>query len=235
MTEPPLRPTSKTSLPRIKIVENGPYLVTGGVPLFGATIVINENNESVRWQFGERIAARETYSLCRCGRTLTPPFCDGAHARFSFDGRVTADRRPYLVQARRLTGPGLGLTDAEPLCASARFCLRAGGIWNLIRRSQHDDARKAAIQEAWDCPSGRLVAWEPGGAALEPEFEPGIAVVKDPLAQNKGPLWVRGGVPVESAEGFVYESRNRVTLCRCGRSQNKPFCDGDSHGMAPVD
>jgi CDGSH-type Zn-finger protein len=42
-----------------------------------------------------------------------------------------------------------------------------------------------------------------------------------------GPLWVRGGIPVESGhDGRVYESRSRVTLCRCGRSQNKPFCDG---------
>jgi len=39
-------------------------------------------------------------------------------------------------------------------------------------------------------------------------------------------LWVRGGIPVTSANGFHYEVRNRVTLCRCGTSKNKPFCDG---------
>jgi CDGSH-type Zn-finger protein len=37
---------------------------------------------------------------------------------------------------------------------------------------------------------------------------------------------VKGGVAVESADGEAYEARNRVTLCRCGRSNNKPFCDG---------
>ena len=37
---------------------------------------------------------------------------------------------------------------------------------------------------------------------------------------------VRGGIQIESADGFKYEVRNRVTLCRCGKSQNKPFCDG---------
>ncbi len=31
---------------------------------------------------------------------------------------------------------------------------------------------------------------------------------------------------VKSATGKTYERRNRVTLCRCGRSVNKPFCDG---------
>jgi CDGSH-type Zn-finger protein len=41
-----------------------------------------------------------------------------------------------------------------------------------------------------------------------------------------GPLWVRGGVPVIGADGQPYETRNRVLLCRCGHSRNRPFCDG---------
>jgi hypothetical protein len=41
-----------------------------------------------------------------------------------------------------------------------------------------------------------------------------------------GPLWVHGGIGVIGADGFAYEVRNRVALCRCGASRNKPFCDG---------
>ncbi|MCJ7713336.1 CDGSH iron-sulfur domain-containing protein, partial [Candidatus Bathyarchaeota archaeon] len=41
-----------------------------------------------------------------------------------------------------------------------------------------------------------------------------------------GPIWVKGGVIVESSDGTSYEVRNRQTLCRCGKSENKPFCDG---------
>jgi CDGSH-type Zn-finger protein len=37
---------------------------------------------------------------------------------------------------------------------------------------------------------------------------------------------VRGCIPIESADGTLWETRNRVTLCRCGKSQNMPFCDG---------
>ena len=70
------------------------------------------------------------------------------------------------------------------------------------------------------CPSGRLVETTPSGEDREPAFEPSIGVIRD------GPIWVRGGIPVESADGFTYEIRNRVTLCRCGHSSNKPFCDG---------
>lgn len=70
------------------------------------------------------------------------------------------------------------------------------------------------------CPSGRLQLLDGAGDPIEPEYNPSIATVKD------GPLWVRGGIPVSAADGFAYEARNRQTLCRCGGSQNKPFCDG---------
>jgi CDGSH-type Zn-finger protein len=41
-----------------------------------------------------------------------------------------------------------------------------------------------------------------------------------------GPLWVRGGIPITSSDGKRLEVRNRVALCRCGASKNKPYCDG---------
>ena len=53
-----------------------------------------------------------------------------------------------------------------------------------------------------------------------------IGLVEDPAQGCAGPLWLRGGIPVVAADGFAYEVRNRMTLCRCGASQNKPFCDG---------
>ena len=68
--------------------------------------------------------------------------------------------------------------------------------------------------------------WDNGGKAIEPDFEPSIGLVMDTQAGKMGPLWVRGGIPIESADGKTYEIRNRVTLCRCGKSSNKPFCDG---------
>ena len=53
-----------------------------------------------------------------------------------------------------------------------------------------------------------------------------VMVVADPAQDCLGPLWVRGGVQLIGADGFEYEVRNRMTLCRCGASKNKPFCDG---------
>jgi hypothetical protein len=123
-------------------------------------------------------------------------------------------------------GPDLDLRDAKVFCMGAGFCHRDGGTWALTKRSADPGAKRAAIEEACDCPSGRLVAWEKNGRVIEPELEPSIGVIEDCDGRKSGPLWVKGGIPVESSDGTTYEVRNRVTLCGCGRSSNKPFCDG---------
>jgi len=45
---------------------------------------------------------------------------------------------------------------------------------------------------------------------------------------NNGPLRVKGEVTLKDAEGNVYDLKGReaISLCRCGHSENKPFCDG---------
>jgi len=74
---------------------------------------------------------------------------------------------------------------------------------------------------------GRLVLTHRAtGEGIEPDLAPSIAVIEYPAKGEHGPLWVRGGIPVVSAHGRPYTVRNRLTLCRCGRSRNKPFCDG---------
>ena len=121
----------------------------------------------------------------------------------------------------------MSLTDAEGLCAFARFCDPKGQVWNLVNQTDDPAARKVFVQEACDCPAGRLVAWDNAtGKPVEPEHELSAALVEDPAKHCSGPIWLRGGVQVIGADGFKYEVRNRVTLCRCGASQNKPFCDG---------
>ena len=123
-------------------------------------------------------------------------------------------------------GPEFDLIDIPVLCASSRFCDRAGGVWDNTRASDNPAAKQIAIQEAFDCPAGRLLLRDKDGNFLEPEIEPSIGVVYDPIIKNIGPLWVRGGIPIEAADGYMHEIRNRVTLCRCGESRAKPLCDG---------
>lgn len=211
---------------KIKISKNGPYLVSGGIPLSEQIICIDSEGQCHGWREGKKYPSQENYALCRCGHSQHKPFCDGTHMKIHFDGTETASRQPYLEQANEIDGPGLKLTDAQDFCASARFCHRAGGIWKLTKQSDDPEDKQKAIEEAGDCPSGRLVVWEKNGEAIKPKFEPSIGLVEDTQAGVMGPIWVRGGIPIESADGTTYEIRHRVTLCRCGKSANKPFCDG---------
>jgi CDGSH-type Zn-finger protein len=212
--------------PKIKVSKNGPYLVSGGVPLTQVVVVTNAEGESCEWRTAEVYAVRQKYALCRCGESKTRPFCDGTHTEAHFDGTETASRELYLDRAKEIEGPALRLTDARDLCIGASFCTRAGGTWDLTRQSGDPKARSTAIEEAGNCPSGRLVVWDKEDKAIEPLFKPSIAVICDAEGDPSGALWARGGIPVESADGTVYEVRYRVTLCGCGRSCNKPFCDG---------
>jgi CDGSH-type Zn-finger protein len=215
----------------IKIIKDGPYRVTGGLPLYEQLIVTDETGHS--WKLIDRreYPKQETYNLCRCGESKNKPFCDGTHKEIGFDGSETDSRKPYIERAKTFEGPELKLTDAHEFCDHSRFCLRAGGIWNLIKQSDDPEARQIAIEEAMICPSGRLVLWDKKtGKSFEKDFEPSLVLVHDKQKSCEGPIWVRGGVPIESADGSTYEPRNRVTLCRCGKSENKPYCDG-SHWM----
>jgi CDGSH-type Zn-finger protein len=212
---------------RVVVSKDGPYLVSGGVPLAKQTIVSDSEGGSESWQQGKSYTTQETYALCRCGTSKNKPFCDGSHKQAHFDGRETASREPYLKQAQMMEGPGLLLTDAQALCAFARFCDTHGQIWNEVAHTNKAEVRATVTHQAGNCPSGRLVAWDKDKElALEPELPVSIGLIEDPVQECSGPLWLRGGIPVVSADGFEYEVRNRVTLCRCGQSQNKPYCDG---------
>ena len=210
---------------KITVTRNGPYLVEGAVPMARQSIGADAQGDSREWQEGESFETQETFALCRCGQSASKPYCDGSHVRVGFDGTETASREPYDVQATEQVGPTVTLADAQPLCAYARFCDVAGQVWNLVEQ-EGAEAAELTVREAGLCPSGRLVVRDQqSNADIEPEFTPSIGIVADPAEGLAGPIWVRGGITVTSSDGEPYEVRNRVTLCRCGASANKPFCD----------
>ncbi len=210
---------------QITIIENGPYDVQGDIPL-DVQIMVSRGGHR-EYSQGRSIEAGEEYLLCRCGRTSTPPFCDGSHRRVGFDGAETASKRSYEERARVLRGPTLDLHD-DGRCAYARFCHREDGdVWSLTGEARGMRLRGEAIKAACDCPTGRLVQHDKLGndEAIEPEFAPAISLLEDPDLRVSGPIYVKGGIPLVSSDGTQYEVRNRYALCRCGESRNKPFCD----------
>jgi CDGSH-type Zn-finger protein len=142
-----------------------------------------------------------------------------------FDGTETASHAAYDEAAFAIEGPRVVLMDQVELCADARFCAAKGKEWRLVH---NDDAasRDIVIEESNLCPSGRYTAVDLDRTVHEPSLDAQIGLIEDPKAGCSGPLWVQGGIPVTGADGQPYQTRNRVTLCRCGKSGNKPFCDG---------
>ncbi|MSQ28889.1 MAG: hypothetical protein EXR68_00135 [Dehalococcoidia bacterium] len=99
-----------------------------------------------------------------------------------------------------------------PLCVSAGFCAtRTTNVWELLGKAGGPGQFERIREMIGNCPSGRLVLRGADGA--------------DGAAISGGPLWVRGGIEIVGTDGPPWEARNRVTLCRCGASKTKPFCD----------
>lgn len=197
------------------------------MPISEQIIETNEKGESVWWRKGKKYPEKEQCGLCRCGKSKEKPYCDGTHRTVGFDGTETAKRGKYLDMAETTSGPGLDLKDQKDLCSLARFCAAGKKTWHLVEETDKPKEKEVFLEQCKDCPSGRYTAWDKNkDKVMEPEFEPEIGVVQDPACEVSGPLWVRGGIPIESADGYEYEVRNRVALCRCGNSKNKPFCDG---------
>lgn len=216
---------------RIKITEAGPYLVSEDIPLYLEKIVADNEGFSADWDKGKKYDLKDRihggkYALCRCGRSKDMPFCDGSHANCEFHKEEVASRVPYIEAARVYEGEAIDLLDQVDLCAVARFCDRFGDVWHMTIQSGPDnpDFEEKAIDEACKCPAGRLTIRK-DGVEIEPELDQEITVTQDVPQNKKGPLWVKGGIVIEGADNCEYEVRNRRTLCRCGESNNMPFCD----------
>ncbi len=210
---------------KIKIMKNGPYEVTGSIPL--KEMIISRNDTCYFYKEGRNFDLKKTYYLCRCGKSKTPPYCDGSHSHVNFDGTLTAQKVYTDEEAKKYEGKNLLLKDWEILCAFARFCHSSeGDVWTVTEEAKNKYQEDWAVKMACECPSGRLVMIDKKtGLEIEPAFEPSIVILQDPLRDCSGPLWVRGRIPIEDETGSVFQIRNRVTLCRCGASTNKPFCD----------
>jgi uncharacterized Fe-S cluster protein YjdI/CDGSH-type Zn-finger protein len=108
------------------------------------------------------------------------------------------------------------------LCVHIGECLRGHkGVFNLQRRPWllPDEAQADLVAEIVErCPSGALLYHRHDGGAEEAHKGTNVTPIRN------GPLLVTGDIEVRREDGTV-ERLPRVTLCRCGSSKTKPFCD----------
>jgi CDGSH-type Zn-finger protein len=221
----------KVGSKRIEVEEDGPYTVCGSVPLVRKVQVVSEYGEPLTWKKEGVIETEETYQLCRCGQSGDKPFCDMTHISIDFDGAEAADITP--ITERQLTiegGTGIVVKCDQSLCMNSGFCTnRLTDIKKMVADTADTNVRSQVIAMIERCPSSALTySIQEGEPDIEPDLPQQIAVTTEITSDGPiaGPMWVTGNIPIERADGQPFETLNRVTLCCCGLSQNKPLCDG---------
>lgn len=168
------------------------------------------------------VETKETMALCRCGGSANKPFCDGTHAKNGFssaklEGRVPDQRDNYQ-------GPKITIHDNRGICAHAGRC--TDGLPSVFHLNEepwiHPNSTNAdeIIATINQCPSGALSYSMEGVEHPDRKGEPSIFIAPN------GPYVVSGGPSLENTKRGEGASHEHFTMCRCGGSKNKPFCDG---------
>jgi CDGSH-type Zn-finger protein len=171
---------------------------------------------------GEPCVSVQGAALCRCGGSKNKPFCDGTHGTIGFtDQRIVDDNRN-----RRMSYVGKRITihDNRSICAHVGFCTSHLKTVFRIGQKPWIDPDGASVEEIIEtvnkCPSGALSYSIDDIEYKDQDREPLVKVI------NNGPYAVTGGIELVGVMFSEGASKEHYTLCRCGASKNKPFCDG---------
>jgi len=227
---------SNTDNPKIIIMQNGSYHVHGKVPLVHKIQIVSEYGEPLTWEKTKDYGAKpqegkDFYKLCRCGKSKEKPYCDGAHHDAGFDGTESADTRTFDERHRKSSNAEGMVVKFDPyLCMNSGYCgNRLTNIKKMIRETAEPRIRAEIMAMIERCPSGAYeYSMTNDSPSIEPDLPVQIAVTTEITEEGpiEGPFWVTGNIPIIRSDGEPFETRNRVTLCNCGESCKKPFCDG---------
>jgi len=137
---------------------------------------------------------------------------------------MTDEERKRPDVAREYRDNRITVYWSPQYCIHVANCLTMQpGVFDSMRRPWIvlDEAGADDIAEAvMSCPTGALTFERHDGGEQEPEPD-GVTVIPRP----NGPLFLRGKIGIVDTGGNVVREGTRIALCRCGQSENKPFCD----------
>ena len=195
--------TQPENKPSITVLRNGPYRVEGV-----------EDIKNSDWQ---SLPHPPMTMLCRCGASKRKPLCDGSHTRIAFVGDKDQSRtegRTNEYACQQIT-----IVDNTDVCCRDRSCIT--DLPQVFETCDPNTASPAEIiKTIRKCPSGALTYRIGGEHCKDFGREPAITIVKN------GPIRVVGGICLNDEMGSKPACEEHYTLCRCGGSRNKPFCDG---------
>ena len=200
--------------PRIACLPNGPYYLLHSQTPAPVPNLCREG--------GDACATIRGVALCRCGGSKNKPFCDGTHGAIGFSDRRESDA--ILNRRTSYAGGRITIHDNRGICAHAGHCTDSlGSVFRMDQEPWIDPdgaALEAIIETIRKCPSGAL-NYSIDDAEHRDEVRPPMVTVT-----NDGPYAVTGGIELLGVEFGEGVSKEHYTLCRCGASKNKPFCDG---------
>ena len=203
-----------TKTPQIVCLPDGPYyLINDPTP----RVVPNIQKSN-----GEPCATVPGVALCRCGGSNNKPFCDGTHIKNGFTDKKLTDG--MLNKRVNYAGKHITIHDNRGICSHAGYC--SGNLSSVFRLNAEHwiDPDGATAREIIDtvkkCPSGALSYTVDNVEHRDQDRAPMVTVSKD------GPLAITGGITLVDRQSGEGASSEHYTLCRCGGSKNKPFCDG---------
>lgn len=179
---------------------------------------------------GKRLDTKPAMGLCRCGASQNKPYCDGNHKYTGFTDEVSPDRTED--KATRYEGKEITIVNNPLLCSVAEHCHNElGNVFNMNNDPWIEpdgdtlEYIKTVIEK---CPSGAL------SYSINRQPQPVSECDATITIEKNGPLRITGGIELKDASWGQGASQEHYTLCRCGASKNKPFCDG-SHATINFD
>jgi CDGSH-type Zn-finger protein len=208
--------------PKILPLSNGPYyLLNDTIPKVMPNLKTSD---------GKPLSNISGTALCRCGASKNKPFCDGTHGTIRFlsdnkkineNGQIPKDKK------KSYPGNNIIIHDNRRICSHAGECVNNLSSVFRLDAKPWIDPNSASVEEIIQtirkCPSGAL-NYSIDGIEYKDQND------RDPMVtvSENGPYLITGGIDligdnIQWADG---SSKEHYTLCRCGASNNKPFCDG---------
>lgn len=191
----------------IQALPDGPYLV--------------KNLKHLVNQHGE-VDTKATVALCRCGGSANKPFCDGTHAKNSFSSAKETGRLEDKLEDYQ--GEQITIHDNRSVCAHSGVCTDGLAAVFRLRQEPWIDPNGASREEIIaiieQCPSGALSYSVDTAVSNSENGEPTIFIAPN------GPYAVSDAPQLLDERFGKGATQEKFTLCRCGGSKNKPFCDG---------
>ncbi len=184
-------------------------------PLKDGPLIV-ENLTNFHGVDGE-IETTSSMALCRCGQSKNKPYCDGSHVTAGF-----TDERGENENDKRLVFKGNPITIYEnvAICSHAGFCPNGKPDQWRPKTERGGFTDEELIAKIRKCPSGALSYAHGQTEFRDQQRAPKITIVKD------GPLNVEGNIELRNTQWGEGASQEHYSLCRCGASKMKPFCDG---------